>query len=118
VVLLDGLGDQLLAVLPGLGLDGRVVDLLLDGGVDLELLYDLPDQLLLGLVGAVACLPELAEQLLDSAVVGLDQLDGVLCHGGASWSMGARGCPASGPGKPPEEGRGRDRRPVPARQPS
>ena len=35
MVLLDRLGDQLLAVLLGLGLDGRVVGLLLDGGVDL-----------------------------------------------------------------------------------
>src|SRR5512133_1710435 len=41
VVLLDGLGDQLLAVLAGRGLDGRVVGLLLDGRVDLELLDDL-----------------------------------------------------------------------------
>jgi hypothetical protein len=81
VVLLDGLGDQLLAVLLGLGLDGRVVGLLLDGGVDLELLDDLLDQLLLGLVGAVARLLELAEQLLHLAVIGLDQRNGVLGHG-------------------------------------
>jgi hypothetical protein len=76
-VLLDRLGDHVLAVLLGLGLDRRIVGLLLDGGVDLELLDDLGDQLLLGLVGPVAGLLELAEQLLDRAVVGLDQGNGI-----------------------------------------
>jgi hypothetical protein len=48
--------------------------------VDLELLDDLLDQLLLGLVGPVTGLLELTEQLLHLAVIGLDQGNGILCH--------------------------------------
>ena len=76
VVLLEGLEDLVGGV--GHRLAGRRVEhLLLDGGVDRQLLDDLLDEILLGLVGVRARLLELLEQRLDGLVVVPEQRYGV-----------------------------------------
>ncbi len=70
-------------VLFRLALAGRVEDLLLDDGVDRQLGADLPGELLL-LRLALGGL-ELLEKLLDLAVVGLEQGDGVGLIGSGHW---------------------------------
>ena len=64
-------------------LAGRVEDLLLDHGVDRQLGADLLDQRLLALF--VARLLELLEQVLDLAMVFLEQGDGVGLFAAGHW---------------------------------
>ena len=78
VVLLEALEGDVLDCGDGGPGDG-VEELLLDGGVDRQLLDDAVDDLALLDEGPVAGVLELLEQLLDRAVVVLEHRDGV--HG-------------------------------------
>lgn len=74
-VLLEGLEQD---VLGALGLHGRIEMVLLDCGVDRQLVRDFLEQL--GLPLAVLRLFNLAEEFLDFAVLGLEEID--RAHGG------------------------------------
>ncbi len=78
MVLLDPFEDRVLLLLERFP-DGRVEDLLLDGGVDRELLDHLVHDVPPGLVGSGAGLLELLEETFDVAVVLTEKGDGV--HG-------------------------------------